>query len=119
MKRFLALAVTLALGTLPSVAHARNPAFVQVTEKEWSLTLSRQRVRSGQVVLEAVNFGMDAHNLALRRAVSGARVVRLPLIGHGEHVDRTLKLAAGRYTLWCTLPGHRGRGMVATLVVAK
>ncbi len=92
-------------------------AYVQVVEKEWSLVLSRQRIRSGQAIVEAVNFGMDAHNLALRRAVPGAKVVRLPTIDHGEHVDRTLRLAAGRYTLWCTLPGHRGRGMAATLVV--
>jgi len=88
-------------------------------EKEWSLVLSRQSVRSGPVIVELVNFGMDAHNLAVRKAAPGAKVLRFARLFHGAHAERTLRLTTGRYTLWCSLPGHRGRGMVATLVVKK
>ena len=119
MKRALLLLAAVGAGLIPASAQAREPAYVQVVEKEWSLVLSRPRVRSGSVIVEAVNFGMDAHNVALRKAVSGARTVHLPTIGHGSHVDRTLRLTPGRYTLWCALPGHRARGMVVTLVVTR
>ena len=119
MKTALTLVAAVCAGAVPASANAREPSYVQVVEKEWSLVLSRPRVRSGSVLVEAVNFGMDAHNLALRKAVSGARAVRLPTIDHGDHVDRALRLTPGRYTLWCALPGHRARGMVATLVVTR
>jgi uncharacterized cupredoxin-like copper-binding protein len=31
--------------------------------------------------------------------------------------ERTLKLKPGRYALWCSLPGHKLKGMHATLLV--
>lgn len=100
-------------------AGASGGSYVQVVEKEYSLVLSRQSVRRGTVVLELINFGMDAHNLALRKTTTGAPTIRFPKIFRGAHVDRTLKLARGRYTLWCTLSDHRKRGMVATLTVTS
>ena len=103
----------------PAAADAGAASYVQVVEKEYSLVLSRQSVRSGSVTLEAINFGMDAHNLALRKTTKGAPTIRFRKLFHGAHADRTLKLAPGRYTLWCTLADHRKRGMVATLVVAR
>ena len=84
---------------LPQTAVARDPAYLQVVQKEWKLELSRQRVQAGQVIVEAVDFGMDAHNLAVRRNAPGAPVFRLPAIQHGGHTDRTLRLTPGRYTL--------------------
>jgi hypothetical protein len=105
---------------VPAAADAGSAgSYVQVVEKEYSLVLSRQSVRSGSVTLEAINFGMDAHNLALRKTSKGAPTIRFRKLFHGAHIDRALKLAPGRYTLWCTLSDHRKRGMVATLVVAR
>ena len=96
---------------------AREPSSLQVVESEWSLALSRPRVHAGTVYAEAVNAGQDAHDLALRRDAPGAKTVRFRSLARSAHADRVLRLAPGRYTLWCTLPGHRARGMVATLVV--
>lgn len=119
MKRAALVLVAAVLGA-PSVADAGSAdAYVQVVEKEYSLVLSRQSVHSGSMTLEAINFGMDAHNLALRKTTKGAPTIRFRKLFHGAHVDRTLKLAPGRYTLWSTLADHRKRGMVATLVVAR
>ena len=117
MKRAALALVAVALGTAPTVADANGSSYVQVVEKEYSLVLSRQSVRRGTVAVEAINFGMDAHNLALRKTATGAPIIRFPKLLHGSHADRTLKLARGRYTMWCTLSDHRKRGMVATLVV--
>jgi hypothetical protein len=115
-----ALVLVAAALLIPAAADAGSAgSYLQVVEKEYSLVLSRQSVRSGSVTLEAINFGMDEHNLALRKTTKGAPTIRFRKLFHGAHVDRTLKLAPGRYTLWCTLADHRKRGMVATLVVAR
>ena len=116
----LALAVAaLAACATTAPAGVSSASYVQVVEKEYSLVLSRQTVRRGTVALEAINFGMDAHNLALRKTVPGAPTLRFPKLFRAQHADRTLRLTPGRYTLWCTLADHRKRGMVATLVVSR
>ncbi len=114
-------AVALPAWAAPPTPHtAPGPSFLQVTQDEWFLQLSRQTVRSGLVVLETVNGGMDDHDLALRRRAPGARTLRIPRSPRGGRVERELRLAAGTYDLWCTLPGHRAQGMKAKLrVVAK
>jgi hypothetical protein len=119
VRRGALLLTALCLGLLPGAADARDPSYVQVVEKEWSLVFSRQSVRSGTVILEVINFGMDAHNLAVRKHTPGATTIRFAKLFHGARADRTLRLVPGRYTLWCTLPGHRGRGMTATLLVTR
>ena len=118
MKRSALVLVGAALA-IPAAADAGSEAsYIQIVEKEYSLLLSRQSVRSGSVTLEAINFGMDAHNLALRKTTKGAPTIRFRKLFHGAHADRTLKLVPGRYTVRCTLADHRKRGMVATLVAA-
>jgi plastocyanin len=103
------------IATLPP----HPPARVQVVATEYRLALSRLSVRFGSVIVELVNSGQDPHDLALRRSASGAAVRRIGKLRPGGVADRTFRLAPGRYTLWCTLPGHRRRGMVATLVVRR
>ena len=53
------------LAALPASAGTDGLSFVQVVEKEWTLTLSRPSVRAGSVSLELVNFGMDIHDLVV------------------------------------------------------
>ena len=48
-------------------------SFVQVTEKEFTLTLSRQSVRAGSVSVEVVNFGMDNHDLVVKGMKVGSK----------------------------------------------
>jgi hypothetical protein len=100
-----------------TVADTRQPSRVQVVEKEFLLTLSRQRVLSGAVIVQVINFGMDNHDLLLQSNVKGSKPIRFEQLAPGAHATRTLKLASGRYTLWCSLPGHRQRGMVTRLIV--
>lgn len=98
---------------------ASPPARVQVVATEYRLELSRPWIRAGPAIVELVNFGQDAHDLALRRRARGAVTRRIGTIRPGRVTDRELTLAPGRYVLWCTLPGHRAKGMVATLVVGR
>ena len=94
------------------------PARVQVVAKEFSFSLSRQHVRTGSAVIELANFGQDPHDLRLERA--GARhIAGIGVVAPGTRKELSLKLAPGRYSLWCSVADHRQRGMRATLVATR
>ena len=122
MRRLLALLVVATAGAaaaLPASAGTDAFSFVQVTEKEFTLTLSRQSVRAGSASIELVNFGMDNHDLVIKSAKAGAKPIRFKQLEPRGRTERTLRLTPGRYTLWCSLANHKARGMRATLVVRK
>ncbi len=92
------------------------PARVQVVAKEFSFGLSRVGVKAGPAVIELANFGQDPHDLRLQRA--GARhIAGIGEVAPGRRRQLSLKLAPGRYSLWCSVANHRQLGMRATLVV--
>jgi hypothetical protein len=96
-------------------------ARVQVVADEWSLVLSRSRLRAGPALVELVNMGEDDHDLRLRRLASRARArtTRIATTLPGERGEAETRLAPGTYRLWCSLPGHAARGMRARLVVTS
>ena len=94
------------------------PARVQVVAREFSLALSRPKIKSGKAIVELANFGEDAHDLRLQR-VGGKVVYRWPEAQSGDVEDKMLTLGPGTYRLWCSIANHRALGMVATLVVVK
>ncbi len=100
-----------------SPASPPAPARVQVIAKEYSFTLSRPEVPAGEVIVELVNRGEDTHNLHLLEPTEGTEPGALPNTEPGGVRDLKLKLHAGTYTLFCSLPGHEAKGMKATLVV--
>jgi plastocyanin len=118
--RVAALAALAAAATLVVVpAHAAvAPARVQVSAKEFWFALSRRTVVEGPAIVELVNFGEDPHDLRLRR-IGGKRIYKTPLVQPGAYFDLSLKLAPGRYRLWCSVGNHEALGMKATLVVRK
>jgi plastocyanin len=101
----------------PAGAAARAPVYVQVVEKEYTLQLSRLRIPAGTTIVQAINFGMDNHDLILQRNVKGSKPIVFKQIPPSGRATKTLQLVAGRYTVWCSVPGHREHGMVATLRV--
>jgi hypothetical protein len=100
------------------IAAAPPPARVQVVAQEFRFALSRQSIRAGMTVIELRNAGEDAHDLRMRR-VGGTHVYRWPVTQAGGVVDETMKLAPGRYVLWCSVADHRALGMSATLLVKR
>jgi plastocyanin len=89
---------------------------VQVVAKEYSFALSRAQVKRGAAVIELANFGQDPHDLRLQR-VGARHIAGLGVVAPGERAELSLKLAPGRYSLWCSVANHRALGMRATLVV--
>ena len=98
---------------------ALAPGRVQVAADEFSLTLSRPWLRAGPAIVQLVDYGEDEHDLALRRQAVGARTFRIRATRPGGRRELELRLLPGRYSLWCTLAGHRASGMRATLLVRR
>lgn len=100
-----------------TAAAPSEPARVQVSADEFTLVLSRLRLRPGPAIIQLVNYGEDDHDLAVRRA-GGTVTRRLGIVRPGGLGELEARLLPGRYTLWCTLADHRALGMSAGLVVA-
>lgn len=99
---------------LGGVAFSRT----QVVATEYSFALSRTHVKAGHAMIELANFGQDQHDLRLQR-VGSHHVAGLGIVDPGARADLNLKLAPGRYLIWCSVANHRALGMRATLVVTR
>ena len=94
------------------------PARIQVSADEFTYSLSRQSLKAGPAIVQLVNYGEDEHDLRLRRT-GGARTYRIGKVRPGGVGELEARFLPGRYTLWCSLAGHRTRGMSATLVIRE
>jgi hypothetical protein len=91
------------------------PARLLVTGREYSLTLSRPKLRAGAAIVQLHNFGEDPHDLNLQR-VGSRRVFEVGEVEPGE--TGTLEMRVRRrstYRLWCSIDPHAALGMEATL----
>lgn len=100
------------------------PSRLQVREQEFSLTLSRASVPSGDVIIQTVNSGEDDHDLVGELVAPSGEApagsvsdFEIPTQHSGDVTDTHLDLAPGEWRLWCDIPGHREAGMESTLQV--
>jgi hypothetical protein len=109
------LAVAATAGAQPS-SSSRAPSRLLVSGREYSLQLSRPAVKRGPALIQFLNRGEDSHDLRLRPF--GVRAtVSVPEVRAGNLFQFETRLTPGRYHLWCSLPGHKVRGMRAVLKV--
>jgi len=98
-----------------------HPARMLVYAQEWSLWNSRSALPHGKVIVQLWNRGQDAHDLRIRRLDRHGRLVGraqgVAVTVSGTRRQATWRLAAGRYELYCSMPGHYQHGMHAVLVV--
>ena len=85
-----------------------------VDGEEWTVRPSYSILAAGRIDFVATNVGEDDHDLSVRRNTTV--LGRLPL-APGESDTLTLDLAAGSYTLFCSLPDHEEAGMRANISV--
>jgi hypothetical protein len=120
-----AVAIGLALGIVVGVlataigiasAAPAPSARLFVTAKEFSLVLSRQQLHAGSARIQLYNGGEDSHDLRLKR-LGGTRTVSIRETRPDNVTELRMMLRAGKWKLWCSLPGHAKAGMRATLVV--
>jgi plastocyanin len=79
-------------------------------------TKSTLTAKAGTVTISFTNSSPLAHNLTVQQGTSGAVVAATPTFMGGTKT-LTLKLKAGTYTFYCSVPGHRAAGMQGTLTV--
>jgi hypothetical protein len=107
--------LALAIALLAADTAAAAPARLLVEGREYNLALSRGTLKHGRAIIQLANRGQDPHDLAIRRRGGGTRRIGKTLPGKlGQFTGR---LRPGRYTLFCTIEGHRALGMRATLRV--
>jgi uncharacterized cupredoxin-like copper-binding protein len=99
-------------GGAPAAAHS-----IPVTESEFKVVLPSLKTAAGKVTFAVKNAGKIQHDLAVTGpGIKG--IAKTALLNPGTSANLTVTLAAGSYTLYCTVPGHRTLGMVATLIVS-
>jgi plastocyanin len=95
----------------PEVGH------LGVKAVEYSYTLSRPEVSSGEVIVELNNQGEDPHNLVLEHEGTEDPTLEIPSTPSLSQASSRLSLSPGTYRLYCSLYKHEAKGMEATLVV--
>ncbi|HKF76938.1 MAG TPA: cupredoxin domain-containing protein [Candidatus Dormibacteraeota bacterium] len=90
---------------------------LQVGMSEFKFTPSTLQAKSGSVNFLLNNTGTTAHDMVIADA-SGKQVAKSELVQPGNQATFTVaNVAAGTYTIFCDVPGHRAAGMEGTLTV--
>jgi plastocyanin len=82
---------------------------VQVSEKEFKITLPSTTLKPGSYTFDLSNDGKIQHDLTIDGP--GVNNAKTPLINGGQHATLKVKLAAGTYDFYCSVPGHKQLGM--------
>jgi uncharacterized cupredoxin-like copper-binding protein len=93
----------------PSSAAANT---INVSEREWSITLTPSTVPPGTYTFSVKNDGTIEHNFVLQ-----GQNIRLDGIQVGAVKTVTARLTPGTYTILCDIPGHAEAGMKTALTV--
>jgi plastocyanin len=80
----------------------------------WTVRPSYRILAAGRIEFVTTNVGEDDHDLSIRQS---AHVFGALALSPGASDTLTLDLAAGTYTLYCSLPGHEDAGMRANVSV--
>lgn len=124
------------IGTLPSLTGASgsrqstSPATTPPPAKSVGNTLQLQASatalkydessltapKPGKVTIVFTNPAPIGHNVTVQRGTHGKVLGATPTFAHGRRT-LVLHLTPGKYTYYCSVPGHREAGMVGTLTV--
>jgi mono/diheme cytochrome c family protein len=79
--------------------------------------VSSATATAGALTIDSRNASATPHDIALQEGTSG-RVLAVGRVVSGGGVSSiSVSLRPGRYTFYCTVPGHRQAGMQGTLTV--
>ena len=89
---------------------------VQVSEKEFKISLPSTSLKPGSYTFDLSNDGHVPHDLTIQGP--GVSKAHTPVINAGQHATLKVKLAAGEYDFYCSVPGHKQLGMDVKVKVA-
>jgi uncharacterized cupredoxin-like copper-binding protein len=84
---------------------------VAVTETEFKISLDSTSIKAGKVIFFVKNVGKIPHDLAIK----GGQKTKL--IQPGADAQFAVTLKAGKYHLYCSVPGHEQAGMKLDITV--
>jgi plastocyanin len=113
-----ALPATPAPTAPPGEEPAPEVGHLGVKAVEYSYTLSRPEVSSGNVIVELNNQGEDPHNLVLEHEGTEDPELEIASTPSVSQASAEFSLSPGTYRLYCSLYKHEAKGMQATLVVS-
>jgi uncharacterized cupredoxin-like copper-binding protein len=88
---------------------------VQVTEKDFSISLARTSLTPGSYTFQVNNTGSTAHNLTVKGP--GVDSKATSTLDPGSAGQLTVTLQQGSYELYCSIDSHKDRGMDLTVQV--
>jgi uncharacterized cupredoxin-like copper-binding protein len=84
-----------------------------VSEVEFKITLASTAFKAGEITFEVKNDGKIPHDLAIKGTAD-----KTDLIPAGGTAELKVTLKAGKYELYCTVPGHEAAGMKLNITVS-
>ena len=78
------------------------------------MVLGQEGVEAGTLELESKNDARIPHNIAIQGPGLDEKG---PVVQGGAVSKVSLDVKPGKYTFYCSVPGHREGGMVGTLTV--
>jgi plastocyanin len=100
----------------PSSPAAGSVALEANSGGQLSFNTTKLAAKAGKVTIEMANMSPTEHNLTLAQ---GSKVLGATPTFTGGKRSITLTLAAGSYTFYCSVPGHRQAGMEGVLTVTS
>lgn len=90
------------------------PMTATVVEKDFSIQFSDMNFTPGTHTFRVQNQGSSPHDLRIKGpgVTDGSSV-----ISSGGTGELTVTLQPGTYQVWCSVDGHRGKGMDTTITV--
>jgi plastocyanin len=86
---------------------------ISVHAQNFAFKPDKIAAKPGIATIELTSDG-GAHDFVFDDAYSG---FQLEVAGNGSTDSQKIDLKAGKYTFYCSLPGHRAAGMEGTLTV--
>jgi uncharacterized cupredoxin-like copper-binding protein len=85
---------------------------VPVSEVEFKITVGSTDLKAGEITFEVKNDGKIPHDLAIKGTSDKTK-----LIPAGGTAELKVTLKAGKYALYCSVPGHEAAGMKLDVTV--
>jgi len=113
-----AVSTILAIAGIPwqSLPGQSAPGTIQLTAREFLYEPKELSASPGEVIFAVKNAGAIEHNFVLEDQAK-KRQAAIPIVEPAQMAEAKANLQRGTYTVYCSIPGHKEAGMIATLHV--
>jgi uncharacterized cupredoxin-like copper-binding protein len=106
-------ATTTAATTTTAPKPTQQASTVAVTETDFKIAVPSTALKAGKITFDVKNDGKIQHDLAIKGMSQ-----KTPLIDPGGTAKLAVTLKAGKYELYCSVPGHEAAGMKLDVTVS-